>query len=115
MGGIFCEKLVSVVRNNFRGSKFRGDSIVYMDDVIRSLRLMVSVRSSSEVSTDFARPQYRVVRETNGRPVLKGSFASLLCQPIFASLIIHGFNPRDSLIEDPVVRGHCQRNTGTCR
>ena len=38
---------------------------------------------------------------------------SLLCQPIlnFASLIIHGFDPRDSLIEDPVVRGHCQRNT----
>ena len=37
------------------------------------------------------------------------SFSSLLCQPIFASLIIHGFDPRDSLIEDPVVRGHCQR------
>ena len=34
------------------------------------------VYGSNEVSTDFARqkdgsPQYRVVRETNGRPVLK--------------------------------------------
>ena len=27
------------------------------------------------------------------------SFACLLCQPIFASLVIHGFDPRDSLIE----------------
>ena len=42
-------------------------------------------------------------------------FVSLLCQPIFASLVIHGFNPTDSSIEDSVVRGHCQRNTGTCR
>ena len=76
MGGNFREKLVRVIRNNFHGSKFRGDSITYADDVIRSLRLTVSVCSSSEVSTDFARqkdglPQYRVVRETNGRPVLK--------------------------------------------
>ena len=38
-------------------------------------------------------------------------FVSVLCQPIFASLVIHGFDPRYSLIEDPVVRGHCQRNT----
>ena len=49
---------------------------MYVDDVIRSLRLTVSAHGSSEVSTDFARqkdgpPQYRVVRETNGRPVLK--------------------------------------------
>ena len=36
---------------------------------------------------------------------------SLLCQPIFASLVIHGFDPRDNFIEDPVVRGHCQQNT----
>ena len=76
MGANFREKLVRVVRNNFRGSKFRGDSIVHVDDVIRSLRLTVSARSSSEVSTDVARqkdgpPQYRVVHETNGRPVLK--------------------------------------------
>ena len=41
------------------------------------------------------------MRETNGRPVLiEGmaiafSFASLLCQPIFAGLVIHGFDPRD--------------------
>ena len=47
-----------------------------MDDVIRFLWLTVSARGSSEVSTDFARqndgpPQYRVVHETNGRPVLK--------------------------------------------
>ena len=37
---------------------------MYTDDVIRSLRLPVSARGSSEVSTDFARqkdlpPQYR--------------------------------------------------------
>ena len=56
--------------------KFHGDSIVHVDDVIRSLRLMVSARGSSEVSTDVARqkdglPQYQVVCETNGRPVLK--------------------------------------------
>ena len=75
MGVNFREKLVRVVRNNFRGSKFHGNSIVYADDVIRSLRLTVNARGSSEVSTDFARqkdgpPQYRVVRETNGRPVL---------------------------------------------
>ena len=49
---------------------------MYTDDVIRSLWLTASARSSSEVSMDFARqkdgpPQYRVVRETNGRPVLK--------------------------------------------
>ena len=54
----------------------RGDLIVYADNVIRSLRLMVSARGSSEVSTDFVRqkdgpPQYQVVRETNWRPVLK--------------------------------------------
>ena len=42
-------------------------------------------------------------------------FVSLLCQPIFASLVIHYFDPRDSSIEDPFFRGHCQRNTGTCR
>ena len=76
MGANFREKLVRVVRNNFRGSKFRGDSIVYADDVILSLRLMVSARGSREVSMDIARqkdgpPQYRVVRDTNGRPVLK--------------------------------------------
>ena len=78
MGGNFREKLVRVVRNNFHGSKFCGNLIAYADDVIQSLRLTVSVRGSSdsEVSTDFARqkdgpPQYRVVRETNGRPVLK--------------------------------------------
>ena len=35
MGGNFREKLVRVVRNNFCGSKFRGDSIVYADDIIR--------------------------------------------------------------------------------
>ena len=45
-------------------------------DVIRSLRLTVNARGSSEVSTDFVRQkdgpsQYRVVRETNGRLVLK--------------------------------------------
>ena len=39
-------------------------------------RLTVSARGFSEVLTDFARqkdglPQYRVVRETNGRPMLK--------------------------------------------
>ena len=56
---------------------------MYADDVIRSLRLtVISARSSSEVSTGFA------------------------------SLVIHGFDPRDSLIEDPVVRGHL---SGTCR
>ena len=41
------------------------------------------------------------------------SFACLLCQPILASLVIHSFDPRDSLIEDPVVRGHCQRKNGS--
>ena len=77
---------------------------MYADDVIQSLRLTVSAHGSSEVSTDVARqkdglPQYRVVRETNGRPVLKGRvgpiaflFMFLLCQPIFASLVIHGFD-----------------------
>ena len=50
VGANFREKLIRVVRNNFRGSKFRGDSIVYADDVIRSLRLTVSARSSREVS-----------------------------------------------------------------
>ena len=50
MGANFREKLVRVIRNNFRG-----DSIVYVDDVIQSLRLTVSARGSSEVSTDFAR------------------------------------------------------------
>ena len=63
MGGNFREKLIRVIRNNFRGSKFRGDSIVYVDDIMRSLQLTVSACSSSEVSTDFARqkdgpPQY---------------------------------------------------------
>ena len=53
MGGNFCEKLVRVIRNTFCGSKFHGDSIVYADDVIRSLRLTVSTRGSSKVSTDF--------------------------------------------------------------
>ena len=43
----FCEKLVRVVRNHFRGSKFCGDSIVYADDVIRSVRLTVSARGST--------------------------------------------------------------------
>ena len=76
MGANFREKLARVVRNNFRGSKFRGNSIAYVDDVIRSLRLTVSARGSSKVSTGVARqkdgpPQYRVVHETNGRPVLK--------------------------------------------
>ena len=41
MDGNFHEKLVRVIRNNFCGSKFCGDSIVYADDVIRSLQLMV--------------------------------------------------------------------------
>ena len=45
--------------------------------------LTVSARGSSEVLTDVARqkdrpPQYRVVRETNGRPVLKVR-VSLFC------------------------------------
>ena len=76
MAANFREKLIRVVRNNFRGSKFRGDSIVYADDITRSLRLTDSAHGSSEVLTDFARqkdgpPQYRVVREKNGRPVLK--------------------------------------------
>ena len=76
MGANFREKHVRVVRNNFCASKFRGDSILHADDVIRSLWLTVSARGSSEVLTDFARqkdgpPQYRVVRKTNGRPVLK--------------------------------------------
>ena len=49
---------------------------MYADDVIQFLWLTVSARGSSEVSTDFARqkdgpPQYQVVRETNGKPVLK--------------------------------------------
>ena len=58
-----------------------------------------------------------MVHETNGREACaEGTgiaflFVSLLCQQIFASLVIHGFDPRNSLIEDPVVRGHCQRNT----
>ena len=56
---------------------------MYADNVIRSLRLTVSARGSNEVSTDVARqndgpPQYRVVRETNGRPVLKVR-VSLFC------------------------------------
>ena len=47
---------------------------------MQSLQLTVS---ASEVSTDVARqkdgpPQYRVVRETNGRPVLKVR-VSLFC------------------------------------
>ena len=76
MGANFREKLIRVVKDNFRGSKFHGDSIVYADDITRSLRLTVSAHGSSEVLTDFARqkdgpPQYRVVHETNGRPVLK--------------------------------------------
>ena len=46
--------------------------------------LTVSARGSSEVSTDVARqkdgpPQYRVVRETKGRPVLKVLFGLCLC------------------------------------
>ena len=69
MGANFREKLVRVVRNNFRGSKFRGDSIMYADDVIRSLQLTVSARGSRRILQGS--PQYRVVRETNGRPVLK--------------------------------------------
>ena len=45
--------------------------------------LTVSARGSSEVSMDVARqkdgpPQYRVVREKNGRPVLKVR-VSLVC------------------------------------
>ena len=84
MGGNFHEKLIRVVRNNFRGSKFRGDLIVYADDITLSLRLTVSACGSSEVLTDFARqkdglPQYRVVRETNGRPVLKVWLSLFVC------------------------------------
>ena len=49
---------------------------MYTDDVTQSLRLTVTARGSSEVLTDVARQkdgplQYQVVRETNGRPVLK--------------------------------------------
>ena len=116
-----------MVRNNFRGSKFRRDSIVSADNVIRSLRLTVSARSSSEISTE-GRKMDRLsiescVRHMGGQCSAEGMaiafwFASVLCLSIFASLVIHGFfghDTRDSLIEDPVDRGYCQWNTGTCR
>ena len=33
------------------------------------------------------------------------SFASLLCRPIFSSLVINGFDPTDSSIEDLLFEG----------